>query len=434
MLAASLLTRYLRRVNESRMRLEIVPDLQLPVPRPDHDYLLYVHIPFCESLCPFCPFHKIQLDTHKAVPYFRALAKELELYQRLGYDFSALYVGGGTPTVMPEELSEILSLIRSLFSVRQISVETNPNHLREPVLSLLKAAGVNRVSVGVQSFDDRLLKEMRRYSSYGSSSEIIERLTHTQGLFDTLNVDMIFNFAHQSLASLQRDVRILTEEIKVDQVSFYPLMASAETQNVMAQEMGTFTLDREQRFYEAILESMASDYAPSTVWCFSRGASMIDEYVVDYDEYLGAGSGSFSYLNGVIYSSTFSISHYLSRINEGTTAISARKCLTLREQMQHDFLFKLFALVIDLEAMDTKYGNVFSSALWKEFLLFRLLGAIVKNGSQYRLTRRGMYYWVVMMREFFIGINNFREQMRAGLPAERDMMLAEDAMSARDSR
>jgi coproporphyrinogen III oxidase-like Fe-S oxidoreductase len=416
------------------MRLELMPDLRPPAPRTDRDYLLYVHIPFCESLCPFCPFHKIKLDAGKAVPYFRALAKEIELYRRLGYDFSALYVGGGTPTVMPEQLSEILSLIRSLFSIRQISVETNPNHLREPALSLLKAAGVNRLSVGVQSFDDRLLKEMSRYTSYGSSAEIIERLTHTQGMFDTLNVDMIFNFPHQSLASLQRDIVILTEDIKVDQLSFYPLMASAETQSAIVQEMGTFTLDREQRFYEAILESMGSAYVPSTVWCFSRDASMIDEYVVGYDEYLGVGSGSFSYLDGIVYASTFSISHYVSRITEGKTAISARRRLSRREQMQHDFLFKLFALAIDLETMETKYDNTFLLALWKEFLLFRLLRAIIRNGNGYRLTRRGMYYWVVMMREFFLGTNNFRDQMRAGLSAERDLALAENPMRVRPWR
>jgi coproporphyrinogen III oxidase-like Fe-S oxidoreductase len=416
------------------MRLEIVPDLALPSPRPDRDYLLYVHIPFCESLCPFCPFHKITLDSQKAVQYFRALAKELDFYHRLGYDFSALYVGGGTPTVLPEALSETLGLIRSLFSVRQISVETNPNHLREPVLSLLKAGGVNRLSVGVQSFDDRLLKEMHRYASYGSSSEIIERLMHTQGLFDTLNVDMIFNLPHQSLASLQRDVRILTEDIKVDQVSFYPLMASAEIQQAIVQEMGRFTLDREQRFYEAILVSIDSGYVPSTAWCFSRDASMIDEYLVDYDEYVGAGSGAFSYLDGVVYSSTFSISHYVSRITEGKTAITARRRLSRREQMQHDFLLKLFALAIDLETMETKYCNTFFLTLWKEFLLFRLLRAVIRDGNAYRLTRRGMYYWVVMMREFFLGTNSFRDQMRASLSAERELAFAEKPMHARNLR
>ncbi len=416
------------------MRLEIVPDLQLPAPRPNRDYLLYVHIPFCESLCPFCPFHKVKFDSQKAVPYFRALAKELELYRRLGYDFSALYVGGGTPTVLPEALSETLSLIRSLFSVRQISVETNPNHLREPVLSLLKAGGVNRLSVGVQSFEDRLLKEMHRYASYGSSSEIIERLTHTRDLFDTLNIDMIFNLPHQSLASLQRDIRIFTEDIKADQVSFYPLMASAETQHVMLEEMGAFTLDREQRYYEAILEKMSAAYTPSTVWCFSRDDSMIDEYLVDYDEYVGAGSGAFSYLDGVVYSSTFSLSHYVSRIAEGKTAICARRRLSRREQMQYDFLLKLFALVVDLETMEAKYGDTFRQTLWREFLLFRLLRAIIRDGNAYRLTRRGMYYWVVMMREFFLGTNSFRDQMRANLSAERELAFAEKPLHRHELR
>ena len=416
------------------MRLEIVPDLTPPAPRPNGDYLLYVHIPFCESLCPFCPFHKVKLDNDKAVPYFRALAKELELYHKLGYRFSAVYVGGGTPTVLPEALSETLGLIRSLFPVRQISVETNPNHLREPVLSLLKAAGVNRLSVGVQSFDDKLLKEMHRYASYGSSSEIIERLINTHGLFDTLNVDMIFNWPHQSLASLQRDLDILTQNIKVDQVSFYPLMVSTETEHAIAQDMGTFRLSREQRYYEAILDSMCRGYRPSTVWCFSRDASMIDEYLVDYDEYVGAGSGSFSYLDGVMYASTFSISHYLNRIKEGKTAISARRRLSGRERMQYDWLVKLFALVIDLETMEKKYRNTFFLTLWREFLLFRLLGAIIKEKNVYRLTRRGMYYWVVMMREFFLGTNSFREQMRAGLAAEHDSTLTNDPMQARHVR
>ena len=148
----------------------------------------------------------------------------------------------------------------------------------------------------------------------------------------------------------------------------------------------------------------------------------------------GAGSGSFSYLDGVMYASTFSISHYLNRIKEGKTAISARRRLSGRERMQYDWLVKLFALVIDLETMEKKYRNTFFLTLWREFLLFRLLGAIIKEKNVYRLTRRGMYYWVVMMREFFLGTNSFREQMRAGLAAEHDSTLTNDPMQARHVR
>jgi len=89
-----------------------------------------------------------------------------------------LYIGGGTPTVMMEELTALLDLVRSLFSVREISVETNPHHLTDTNVRLLQEAGVNRLSVGVQSFDDDLLRRMDRYDKYGRGNEIAARLRH----------------------------------------------------------------------------------------------------------------------------------------------------------------------------------------------------------------------------------------------------------------
>ena len=90
-----------------------------------------------------------------------------------------------------------LELVRSLFPVRQISVETNPNHLREDVLSVLKSAGVDRLSVGIQTFDNDLLKDIGRYAPYGSGEQNRERLEFAQGRFGTLNADMIFNLPRQ---------------------------------------------------------------------------------------------------------------------------------------------------------------------------------------------------------------------------------------------
>ena len=148
----SLMTRYLRRTNRAVLSFrDVCEPAELPGPVPGTQYLLYVHIPFCEVLCPFCTFHRVEFQKEKASHYYRALRREIRSYHQLGFDFTEVYVGGGTPTVIPEELGETLSLIRSLFSVRGISVETNPDHLRPSVLTLLKDAGVNRLSVGVQS-------------------------------------------------------------------------------------------------------------------------------------------------------------------------------------------------------------------------------------------------------------------------------------------
>jgi len=414
-----LLTWYLRRINRRDMNFDPAPDIDLPPPQ-DRKYLLYVHIPFCTVLCPFCSFHRVKLEQEKAINYFRALREEIRRLHQRGYDFSSVYVGGGTPTVMLHEMAEVMDLIRSLFSVRQISIETNPDDLNDEMMSLIKAAGVNRLSVGIQSFDDRLLKEMGRYDKYGSGAQIIERLQEARGRFDTLNADMIFNIPHQSRSSLQRDIQILTESIGVAQATFYPLMESNSTKRAMSMKMGQITYQREKDFYQLIVEGMRSDYQRSTAWCFSRTDAMIDEYIVEEDEYVAVGSGAFSYLNGVAYSSTFSINRYIDFIDSNRVAITAKRSFGLCERMRYDLMMVLFGLRMDKRVMHQRYGKQSLRVLWKEILGLRLAGAIKDHGDYYQLTEKGMYYWVVMMREFFIGVNNFREQMRANIKEERD--------------
>ena len=143
------------------------------------------------------------------------------MYGDRGFDFAAVYVGGGTPTVLPREMGTVLEALRKRFSIREVSLETNPNHLTDEILGMLKDKGVNRLSVGVQSFDDGLLKRMERFRKYGSGADIRARLEKTRGIFDTLNVDMIFNFPGQTVDMIARDVRTIID-IEADQVTFYP--------------------------------------------------------------------------------------------------------------------------------------------------------------------------------------------------------------------
>jgi coproporphyrinogen III oxidase-like Fe-S oxidoreductase len=206
--------------------------------------------------------------------------------------------------------------------------------------------------------------------------------------------------------------------LEVDQVSFYPLMPATTTRRTMAAQMGAVTFRREKAFYREILAEMSEAYQLSSAWCFSRGTGMIDEYIVDYDEYLGVGSGSFSYLGGSIYSSTFSIARYLQRVESGRTGITLSRQFEPIERMRYDFLMKLFGLSMDVAAMEKKYGGEFRRRLWKEFLFFRAVGALKESEGRYLLTSRGMYYWVIMMREFLMGVNTFREDMRQHIRAE----------------
>ena len=396
-----------------------------PAPVAGKKYLLYIHIPFCESLCPFCSFHRVRFDETRTQQYFSALRKEIRQYHEAGFDFDDVYVGGGTPTVLPNELSETLNLLRSLYNIKSISVETNPNHLQQSTLDILKLAGVTRLSVGVQSLDDSLLKEMGRLETYGSSEEIISHLKLAQGQFDTFNVDMIFNIPHQTESSLRNDLQVL-KDLAVDQISYYPLMPSDITERAMDKKMGHLDFRNERRFYDIIKESLLDDYEASSAWCFSRKHSAIDEYIVDHDEYLGIGSGSFSYINNATYSTTFSISHYVSLVEKGISSITSGRQMTVREQAQYDFLMHLFGLRMDKQPLVEKYGPGYERLLWKEQLFFKFIGALKERQDMYLVTERGMYYWVIMMREFFIGVNNFRSQMREKIKDEWEVITRMD--------
>jgi coproporphyrinogen III oxidase-like Fe-S oxidoreductase len=412
----SLIAGKARREFSQAMRFEDGGTPHLPPPGKPRSRLLYIHIPFCERLCPYCSFNRVAFTEDLCRTYFRALRKEITLYRDLGYDFGAIYVGGGTPTVLIEELVETLALARVSFPIRELSVETNPNHLTEDRLTALQRAGVNRLSVGVQSFDDGLLKKMDRYDKYGSGTEIAGRLRQTLGRFGTLNADMIFNFPTQTSAMLDRDLDIL-QEIGIDQVTWYPLMVSDSTRQKVMETLGRVDDRQEERFYHQIVGRLVPAYRFSSAWCFSRKQAMIDEYIVDYDEYAGLGSGSIGYLNGTCYANTFDIRGYIAQLDRGELPLAASRVFSIRDQLRYDFLMKLFGTRLNTVELRKKFAGRFLRLLWPDLLAFSLIGALSWLPPEIVLTKRGRYAWVVLMREFFTAVNNFRDYCRAQVPS-----------------
>ncbi|MEI6126342.1 MAG: coproporphyrinogen III oxidase family protein [Pseudomonadota bacterium] len=406
----SILNRFYRTITRSVLKFD--EPTAYPVPpkaqTDTDDYLLYIHIPFCEALCPYCSFHRQVYDEGLARTYFAALTQELHMYKKLGYDFKAMYIGGGTPTILMDRLIDTIAFTKNNFAVAEISVETNPNHMTEHNLTLLKHAGVNRLSVGVQSFDDVILKNIGRYEKYGSGEEIIEKLKNAAALFDTLNVDLIFNMPIQTEESLKRDLDRI-EELLPDQVTFYPLMTAPSVEAVLKKSLGPISYKKEKQFYFMILNRMKKNYTGSTAWCFSRKKSMIDEYIVAYDKYAGAGSGAFGYFNDCIYINTFSLDEYVSKVNKGELPVTRVKRFSDRENLYYFILMKLFGLSLDKKAFEKAFSKSYGSSIWFETLILKLSGAIQESDTAVTLTDRGRYYWVMAMREFFIAVDTMRD-------------------------
>jgi coproporphyrinogen III oxidase-like Fe-S oxidoreductase len=172
--------------------------------------------------------------------------------------------------------------------------------------------------------------------------------------------------------------------------------------------------------YERILERLLPHYRTSSAWCFSRGEGMFDEYIIDQDDYVGVGSGAFSYVGGAMYSTTFSLNHYCRLVEGGHTAVTKRRELGPRERMRYDFLVRLFGGELRRDYIAERYGPAFWLKLAPELAAMRAIGATRHDADAIRLTPRGLYCWVLMMAEFFNAVNAVREHMRENIRAELD--------------
>jgi coproporphyrinogen III oxidase-like Fe-S oxidoreductase len=404
----------------------------LPSPAPGHGYVLYAHVPFCERLCTYCSFNRFLYKEDRAREYFGHLRDEMRYVADLGYDFASLYVGGGTPTIILDELAQTIDLAKRLFpGIREVSAETSPNHLTDELVSVLDGR-VQRLSCGVQSFDDRLLRQMDRYGKYGTGEEVFDRLASMAGKFPSFNIDMIFNFPSQTPEILLRDIE-LVKATGANQTTFYPLMASPLRRKELTETVGAIDFDREAQYYRLVTDALAPEFEAASAWTFSRDRDvMIDEYIVDFPEYVGIGSGALSYLDGTIYGNTFSLGEYADRIERGKMALVKRgKRYGFWAQMRYRFVTDMFGLRLDKKRFQADFHVPVELGLFGEIAFLTLVGGIASNtAEEITLTPKGRYLLLVMMRETLASSNDARDKARAELPLEERILLLEGDTSA----
>ncbi|MGA2367279.1 MAG: coproporphyrinogen III oxidase family protein [Dehalococcoidia bacterium] len=368
---------------------------------------LYIHIPFCRTLCPFCCFNRYLFKEDQARSYFADLRREVDMYAALGFKFNDFYFGGGTPTVLMDELSDFIGYLGAKFEVKRISLETTPRELTPDTIAQLQQLGINRLSVGVQSFDNTLLKAMGRTLFKGEDS--IEKLKLVQGKFDTVNVDLMFNFPTQTLEQFRSDVKIF-KDLGTDQATFYPLMPSPHKMDALERKFSRVDTSREKRFYDIILcDVLDNGYKAATAWCFSRGDRMIDEYIIDYDDYIGVGAGSVGFLGGDFLVNSFSLEGYHDLVARGTLPIVRMRRLSGLEHCRYYMLTQLFGMGLNVESFRKRFGADIHSKLWAELLFFKTAGIVQEKDDLISVTRKGMYPVGTMMKEFFASLNTLRE-------------------------
>ena len=399
------------------LRLAPVALDAMPAPIAGRKYMLYAHVPFCHTLCSFCTFHRFLFKEHKARDYFVSLRREMDMVKALGYDFHSMYIGGGTTTVLEDELARTIEHARTLFpSIREVSCESDPQHLATPAFRQLKGL-VDRMSIGVQSFNDDILRMTERLEKFGNGQQTFERILAAQELFPICNIDLIFGFRGQTDEIIQRDLETALR-LHPRQITTYPLMVTHQTKKSVKQTLAAPRGDL-VRQYRQILQTLGGQYNQLSSWAFGQANDEgFDEYVIDYDEYVGVGSGSFSFLDRTLYANTFSLRRYNERIAAGQMGVERCTTYTRHDTLQYRLLIGLFSGRLSRRHFRDVHGVNLDRALFKEMLALRAIGAIRDDPAdpdRLIVTDNGKLTGLVMMKAFYAGMDNVRAQLRQPL-------------------
>jgi oxygen-independent coproporphyrinogen-3 oxidase len=310
----------------------------------------YLHIPFCEHICHYCDFNKVFLKGQPVDEYIKAVDQEISmtLNQYPTGKLDTIFVGGGTPTSLNEQQLEQFceSINRNLPMSENIefTFEANPGDLSKAKLQILKDAGVNRISLGVQTFNDELLKKIGRVHRAKDVFQSIENIKMLG--FANISIDLIFSLPTQTLTDFKES---LTEAFSLDitHYSAYSLIIEPKTvfYNLMQKgKLPTPGEDIEAAMYELLMEEMEQHgFKQYEISNFSK-PGFESKHNLTYwnnDDYYGFGAGAHSYLNGQRRSNIGPVKKYIDYINNGTMPLFQEHQVTITEQMEEEMFLGL---------------------------------------------------------------------------------------------
>lgn len=319
----------------------------------------YVHIPFCSHICYYCDFAKVLMTGQPVEAYIDELLKEYD-----SYDISSLktlYIGGGTPSVLPaDQLEKLLTHLTKkldLEELEEFTVEANPSDLTDEVLAVLANSPVNRISLGVQSFDDKLLKKIGRTHTEAQVYSSIERLRAAG--FENITIDLIYGLPNQTMEMVERDVQKFLE-LDLPHVALYSLILENHTVFMNRQRRGRLRLpsdDRNADMYEYIIEMLTSKgYSHYEVSNFGKIGYESKHNMTYWDnaEYYGIGAGASGYLDGIRYKNHGPVHHYLREENKRVN----EEVLTRKQRIEEEMFLGLRKKNgVSIERFHKKFGQ-----------------------------------------------------------------------------
>ena len=367
----------------------------------------YVHIPFCTQICYYCDFSKVFIKNQPVDSYLEHLLEEFQSYdiQRL----RTLYIGGGTPTALSASQLEVLlkGLTENLdLSVlEELTIEANPGDLDADKIAVLKNSAVNRVSLGVQTFDNKMLKKIGRSHLEKDIYENIDRLKLAG--FDNISIDLIYALPGQSMEQVKENVAKAIG-LDIPHMSLYSLILENHTVFMNRMRRGKLPLPKEEleaeMFEYIIAELERAGFEHYEISNFSKIGFESRHNLMYWDnaEYYGIGAGASGYVNGVRYKNHGPIRHYLSAVEEGNARITEEH-LSQKEQMEEEMFLGLRKKSgVSMARFEEKFGRSFDELYGEIVRDLVQKGLMQIEGDRVRMTKRGLFLGDTVAERFIL--------------------------------
>lgn len=351
---------------------------------------LYIHIPFCHSLCPFCPYTKVLYSAELAENYLRALTKETHkiIEAIAGKKITSVYFGGGTPLTLPAAIEKVLSLIEPCLEPGAgIGIELHPRDVTPSNLRFLKSINNVMVSLGVESLQDHTLKYLGR--GYGSNVALEAIKAVIDQCFHLLNVDLMTCIPGQSKEEVMKDMLRLLET-GVDQVSAYPLMDFSFTH-----QKSSHSLWEQWQVLNALSQTAQKEgYDRSSVWTWTKQER--PKYTsITRQRFIGIGAGAATHLDNYFAVNTFNVPQYINHVLEEKSPVALHTLLTPRENALYWLFWRCYEGAIDSSAPEVAHIRGFKTlvSLLRPFGLTQCDGII-------RLNEKALFLYHILERYY----------------------------------
>ncbi len=367
---------------------------------------IYVHIPFCKSKCLYCDFNSFAGKEDMIAQYFCALNQEIKAWGEKLKDrtFDTIYFGGGTPSYVGAELlSQVISGIYASFDVSEdceIIVECNPGTIDTDGLKKLKIAGVNRLSIGLQSACDNTLRALGRIHSVGDFEKCFEEAR--QAGFENISLDLMYGLPNMTMESWEKTID-RAAGFGAEHISAYALKIEEGTPFSKM----NLTLPDEDAcadMYELLVEKLRkSGYARYEISNFSKPGkeSKHNQKYWELTDFLGLGAGAYSCLNNVRFSNFERIETYIEKISENGFAVAERTPIATDEQMS-EFVFLGLRCEngISFSEFKNKFGKNLEEVFGEQIKKYSDWGFFAIDGDRLRFSDKGFFVSNTILADF----------------------------------